>query len=378
MGSPTPCRTELGRGITNPRTSCQTAASRHRSDVLAGTILPAYVELAILVAAPILASLTLIKPLLGWHGLERYRNQVLGGPSLIQSNNGNALKRKFATELASLGFRPLGVCEERLAPWSKTFQEELYLSPDKTSFANVYSLFGEDWNVVLSSLMTDGTLIQTSTDAGEDLETSDCTLRRIPDQPLASLCQVHSGLIQRRLQSGLNLTAHETIRQAAQVQWNAFHNATRNAQYRNAMKTLFVGKARVLLAVPGPMLILWLFVRSHQLVSEMFLLGSAGWMLALSAYFIGIDLTLRFAKTRPNEESGWGTGEQSSRRPASVAGSLLTHHWIWLGAVVAVGWHLGDAATMVRTVLVVVTVLVIVEFATGLHRLRKGTQDGSD
>lgn len=335
---------------------------------MTGQILPPTVELGLMVVGSILAALTLMKPLFSWLGLERYQNRVVGGPSSIETTTKNDQWRGYVDELDALGYRPLGVHEERLMPWRKTFLEDVYVAPDQRCFATLYSLFGEDWNVSLTSVMTDHTLVQTSTDDGDDLDTGDCILRRLSGQPLKELTTVHDESIGRCYARGLDLTQHRTMDQSAAAQWQVFHNPTRRGEYCGAMKTLFMAKATTLLCLPLPLMVMWPLFQGHALITEMFLVGAAAWVLAISLFFIGIDLTLKYARNRPQTEDEQGA---ESVRPASAGGWLIYNPWLWLGSIVAIGWRFGGAASMVQTVLATLAILVAVEFTARLLQLRR-------
>jgi hypothetical protein len=149
---------------------------------------------------------------------------------------------------------------------------------------------------------------------------------------------------------------------------NTFHNPTRHAEYRDAMKTLFIAKAKTILCLPAPLLVAWPFCQGHALIAEMFLVGSAAWMLAVSLFFIGIDLTFRLARVRPLEGD-----EQDAeiKSPASMGGWLIHNHWLWLGALVALGWRFGGTTSMVRTVLGAIAILIAIEFVARLLQFRR-------
>lgn len=335
---------------------------------MAGELLPTTIEVGLLAVGILLAVGTLVKPLCSWLGLESYRNRDVGGPSSIDQSMKNDEWRQWAEKLDALGFRPLGVHEERIVPWPKTYREDVFVSSDRQCLASLYSLFGEDWNVLFTSVMTDQTLVQTSTDDGDDLETRDCTMRRLPERPLEELFDVHIQSTDECVARGQKLTSHRTMEDAVDTQRLVFHNPTRYAEYRGAMKTLFIAKAKTIICLPAALLAMWPFCQGHALIAEMFLVGSAAWMLALSLFFIGIDLTFRFARVRPLE-----TDEQDAEleSPASISGWLIHHHWLWLGALVALGWSFGGATSMVRTVVGAITVLIAIEFLARLLQFRR-------
>jgi hypothetical protein len=343
---------------------------------VAGELLPTTIEVGLLTVGILIAVGTLAKPLCSWLGLESYRNRIVGGPSSIDVLLRNDEWRQWAQELDSLGFRPLGVHEERIVPWPKTYQEDVFVSSDRHCLASLYSLFGDDWNVSLTSVMTDQTLVQTSTDGGDDLETRDCIMRRLPERPLQELFDAHIQSTDERVARGQKLTSHRTMEDAVDTQRLIFHNPTRHAEYRDAMKTLFIAKAKTIFCLPATLLVMWPFCQGHALIAEMFLVGSAVWMLAISLFFIGIDLMFSFARVRPLETNEQDAEVESS---ASIGGWLIHNHWLWLGALVALGWRFGGATSMVRTVLGAITILIAIEFLTRLLRFRRSfTPTSSD
>jgi hypothetical protein len=261
---------------------------------MAGELLPAAIEVGLLIAGVLLALVTLMRPFCSWIGLESYRNRVVGGPSSVAATPKNDEWRRWADELSALGFRPLGVQEERIDPWPKRYREDVFVSSDRLCLASLYSLFGEDWNVSLTSMMTDKTLVQASTEAGDDLETDVCILRRLPGRPLQELIDTHGQSIDACLARGQKPTCHSTIEEVLDVQQLVFLNRTRHGEYRRVMKTLFFAKAKAILCLPVPLLVSWPFFHGHALISEMFLVGSAAWMLAISLFFLGVDVTSRW------------------------------------------------------------------------------------
>jgi hypothetical protein len=333
---------------------------------MAGELLPATLEVGLLAVGLLLAVGTLTKPFCSWVGLESYRNQSAGGPSSIDGLSKNDQWRRRAQELDALGFCPLGIHEERIAPWPKTYREDVFVSSDGHCLATLYSLFGDDWNVSLTSVTTNQTLVQTSTDAGDDLETGDCIMRRLPARPLQELVDVHDRSTDECVARGQKLTSHRTMDDVVDAQRLIFHNPTRNAEYRAATKTLFIAKAKTILCLPVPLLAIWPFCQGHALIAEMFLLGSAVWLLAISLFFIGIDLTFTFARVRPTDEP-----DDETDSSASIGGWLIYNHWLWLGALVALGWRFGGANSMVRTVLGTIAILITIEFLTRLLNFRR-------
>jgi len=333
---------------------------------MAGELLPATMDVGLLAVGVLLAVATLTKPFCSWVGLESYRNRVAGGPSSVDGLSKNDEWRQRAQELDALGFCPLGVHEERIAPWPKTYREDVFVSADGDCLALLYSLFGDDWNVSLTSVTTDQTLVQTSTEAGDDLETSDCILRRLSARGLQELVDVHEQSTGECVARGQKLTSHRAMDDVVDTQRLIFHNPTRNAEYRHAMKTLFIAKAKTILCLPVPLLAIWPFCQGHALIAEMFVVGSAVWMIAISLFFLGIDLTLRFARVRPTDEP-----DAESRSSASIGGWLIFNHWLWLGALVALGWKFGGANSMVRTVLGAIAILIAIEFLTRLLKFRR-------
>jgi hypothetical protein len=74
------------------------------------------------------------------------------------------------------------------------------------------------------------------------------------------------------------------------------------------------------------------------------------------------------ARGRPQELDERDAENGSS---ASIGGWLIFNHWLWLGVLVPLGWKLGGASSMVRTVLGAIAILVIIEFSTRLLQFRR-------
>ena len=73
----------------------------------------------------------------------------------------------YRRQLDALGFEPLGVIEERCPflgfHYIKRIRHRIFVHRDRGVYASIYRLFpGDEWRVMLSTLLTDGWLVQRS------------------------------------------------------------------------------------------------------------------------------------------------------------------------------------------------------------------------
>jgi hypothetical protein len=99
-------------------------------------------------------------------GCTRHRMRVLPARREVEPASEDEEYLFYHRQLGALGFEPLGAIEEKVTCFGfhylKCFRHCVFVSRERGVYASLYRLFpGDEWRVLLSTLLADGWLIQT-------------------------------------------------------------------------------------------------------------------------------------------------------------------------------------------------------------------------
>jgi hypothetical protein len=117
-------------------------------------------------AASLGVLLVCLPMLLGMLGCTRFGARAIATPEAYTADGGGEEYRFYHRQLQALGFEPLGLIEERGYflgfHYVKRFRYRVFVHHELGVYASVYRLFpGDEFRVALSTLLTDGWLVQT-------------------------------------------------------------------------------------------------------------------------------------------------------------------------------------------------------------------------
>jgi hypothetical protein len=138
-----------------------------------------------------------LPPLLGALGLTRFTVVSFEDSTPLEPRADDPHYEWVFQQLASVGFAPVGWRETRAwffsGHWVKRFRARFFAPPGRDSYAVVYRLFPTDpWRVAYSSVLADGSLVQTANQMTSLVIAEDGYYRRGFDVPfLDELLRLH-------------------------------------------------------------------------------------------------------------------------------------------------------------------------------------------
>jgi hypothetical protein len=153
-------------------------------------------------AGGLAAFLVCLPMLLGMLGCTRFGTRVVGSPEECEPASQEEYLF-YRRQLRALGFEPLGIIEESGYllgfHYVKRVRYRVFVDREQGVYASVYQLFpGDEWRVLVSTLLTNGWLIQTGCleslgSAGEKYYRWGVTTRVVAEQREAHLAFLRSG-----------------------------------------------------------------------------------------------------------------------------------------------------------------------------------------